>query len=205
MLVGLPEVTGRGFGAPAAATAPTLTLVGTEGPAPTARRDTALESIYDAQRRIVRLLDLSDTGLGLECAQSAAESIAVGDLVGVRIADEDAPVIGKVVRSAPSKRPGRMILGVLRLSHGLEILPVAREHSGGASEELRLTYVPGGDTGGRQDAFLVSERAYTERGTMTTRIDDTVYSFRFNRVRQRGRGWVMAGFEVISARRERAA
>jgi hypothetical protein len=201
MMVGLTEITSRAFASPQPA-APTiaLSIVGAPERKPAQRREAALDDIYEARRRMVRLANVSDTGLGLECPLSASESIATGDLVAVSIAEGEPPVVGKVVRSAPSKRPGRVILGVRRLASGLDLVDLSREQPGCSPEQLQLTYVAGRDASGRHDAFLVSERAYAERGTYTARIDKTLFTFRFNRVRQRGRGWVLAGFEVVSAR-----
>ena len=178
----------------------TLSIVGAEDRKPAQRREGALDDIYDARRRMVRLANVSDTGVGIECPVSATETIATGDLVAVSIADGEPPVLGKVVRSAPSKRPGRVSLGVRRLASGLELVDVTREQPDSAPEKLQLAFVAGRDASGRHDAFLVSERAYTERGTYAACIGGTVFTFRFNRVRQRGRGWVLAGYEVVSAR-----
>ena len=44
-------------------------------------------------------------------------------------------------------------------------------------------------------------KSAADREPLETTVGDDIFTFRFNRVRERGRGWVMAGFEVSAARR----
>lgn len=157
-----------------------------------------MSGIYERSQRIVRLNDESDTGLGLEGTASACAGITVGELVAVCVAKGMAPVLGKVVRSAPARSRGRMVLGVRRLGASYRIASVAHERMGREVEE-QLLFLPGEDSSGRHDAWLVPDRLFTGRSPFTATLGETRYILRLNRVRDRGRGWVLAGFEVVAA------
>lgn len=70
---------------------------------------------------------------------------------------------------------------------------------------LYLLFVPGEDGSGRHDACLVSERTFDQAAALESHSGDAVYTLRFNRSRERRRGWVMAGFEVVGSRLAGAA
>ena len=199
--VGLAEIMARGF----ATAAPVAALVAFDGqatsPARALReRDVAMGEIYEARRRMMHLADESDTGLGLEGAIAECGAIAAGDLVAVRLSRDEPLVIGKVARSVPSKSPGRAFLGVRRMSAAAQVLDVRREPVDRPAQDTAVVYVPGADSSGRHDACLVSERTFAQRSTIAAIADGMQFDFRLNRVRERGRGWVLAGFEVICAR-----
>jgi len=62
-------------------------------------------------------------------------------------------------------------------------------------------FVPGDNECGRRDAFLVSEATYQQQHTYVARIGDDAFTLRMNRVRGKGRGWLLAGFEIVPSRR----
>jgi cation diffusion facilitator CzcD-associated flavoprotein CzcO len=95
---------------------------------------------------MMRLVDQSDTGLGLEGLEAECGAIAAGDLVAVRFSASDPLVLGKVVRSVASKLPGHVLLGVRRLSAALQLLELEREAGERPAETLRLMFVPGLDS-----------------------------------------------------------
>jgi hypothetical protein len=64
-----------------------------------------------------------------------------------------------------------------------------------------MLFVPGEDSTGRQDAFLVGESALERSPAFAVDVGDQTFSLRLNRVRDRGRGWVLAGFEISSMRK----
>jgi hypothetical protein len=198
--VGLGEITAKPFHDARRDATAKLVLVNSDGRVPATRREAPVDDIYDAKRQIVRLVDHSQTGLGLECETSAPQTVVAGDLVAVKVSANEEPTVGIVVRSAPSKkRPGRMAVGVRKLTQGLDLVVVTRTLAGREREELQLAYVADSDVGGRNDAFLASERTFSEGGTMAARIGDTVYTFKLDRILERGRGWVLSGFRVIAA------
>ena len=63
-----------------------------------------------------------------------------------------------------------------------------------------MLWIQGDDASGSRDGYLVSERTYDEGHKYEVRAGGHAYSFRFNRVRERGRGWILGGFEVLAAR-----
>jgi hypothetical protein len=199
--VGLAEIVKRGFLPPPPA-ATGLSLA--NGAAPVAPRHSdrhlAFDGIYDSERRQVRLLDESDTGLGFEGSSAACGAIAAGDLVAARLAPGEPLVFGKVVRCVPSRNRGATVIGVRRLSSATQLLEVERNAGKRASSEEKVVFVAGLDSGGRQDACMVTERDFDERTRMELVVDGRAFRLGLNRARERGRGWVLAGFEVLTAR-----
>jgi hypothetical protein len=65
----------------------------------------------------------------------------------------------------------------------------------------QMLFVPGNDSTGRQDAFLVSDSAPVHGQAFEATVGDQTFSLRLNRVRDRGRGWVLAGFEIFGMRK----
>jgi len=149
----------------------------------------------DPSRRYLWLTDVSDSGFGFEALGSDAIGIDVGDIVGWRRAPDDGCAIGRVARRMRGSSPGQVYLGVQLLTpaaQAVKLVETAGERE--ISEELYV-FVPGNDDTGRGDAFLMTER-HRESTVYRTRVDDRSFLLRMNRVRQRGRGWVLAGFEV---------
>lgn len=205
--VGLAEVMGRGF-CPHPPQPAALTLAARDGQRiDVARlerdRDTAEESMYERRRRMVRVANVSETGFGIEGDQRDCGSIAVGDVVALRLEAGSPLEICKVVRSVPTPVAGRVWIGVRRLSARARPIEVVQPSAQSQRERERtLAFVPGEDESGRHDACLVSERAFADGAPLDAYVGDCVYSFRFNRPRERGRGWVLAGFEIAGVRGE---
>ena len=122
----------------------------------------------------------------------------MGEIVALRL-EKDGPLeICKVVRSVPAAAAGRTCLGVRRLSSRPRSIEVSRQ-DGRAGAGTTMLFIPGADEGGRHDACLVSDRAFAEAGSFEAEVGNRSYTFRFNRPRERGRGWVLAGFEIVAA------
>ncbi|MDQ3028419.1 MAG: hypothetical protein M3R58_18210, partial [Pseudomonadota bacterium] len=203
LYIGLGEITARGF-TPAAPRAAAIVLASKDGVARTPirnerERDLALDEIYDPTSRRVTLANVSETGLGLEGSLADCGALAVGDLVAVRISSLEPLVIAKVMRCIPATTPGRVVIGVSRISSLARPVEVTSSASRGTRTSPML-YVPGDEASGCRDAYLVGERTFEEGGALEVPAGDHLYRFRFNRVRGRGRGWVLGGFEIISVR-----
>lgn len=198
--VGLTEITAQGS-ASAPSRAATIVLAAKNGVTRNAvrERDQAIDGIYDRAVRQVTLANVSETGLGLEGSQADCGALGIGELVGLRIAPFEPLVIGRVIRSIPATTPGRVIVGVSRLTSGARRVEVTASASRGARVTPML-YVPGDDASGAHDAYLVGDRTFAEGGSFEVDAGDNFYRFRFNRVRGRGRGWVLAGFEILAVR-----
>jgi hypothetical protein len=203
LLVGLAEIMKRGF-------APAAPMLATQGFAAVdvegahrgrgERESDALPDIYIRERRIVRLLDESDSGLGLEGSRAELAGIAAGDLVGVRVAPDEPMVLGKVVRSVASRVPDRTVIGVRRLQGIAKLVDVTVEPAARPGHEDAFLFVGGNDSSGRLDGMLVAERDFIDRAPLVVNAAQREFRLRFNRARESGRGWVLAGFEVASAR-----
>jgi hypothetical protein len=201
--VGLEEVMVKGFTAagPAIALDP---IAADRAHFRSDARDHATIEIDDA-RRVVQLIDVSDTGLSFEGDESDCSEIAVGDLVATRIATGEALLLASVVRRLPAATGGRVAIGLRRLTSAAQ--PVRARQPSWSTEQpdLLLLYIPGADESGQHDAYLTSAAVAAERGLFETTVGDDTFTFRFNRVLESGRGWVMAGFEITAARTRKAA
>lgn len=218
--VGLAEISSRPFVAAAPASL-MATLVANDAGDTTASRPQRVEpvdSVYDVARRNILVVDISDSGLGLEGELDDCKNISVGDIVALRLVDGGPLELCKVMRRAAAANGGRVFIGVHRastLEHSRVLIGVRQlseavqrievTHSSGDPRRRheQMLFVPGKDESGRQDAFLIAESALADRTPFDAEVGDQTFSLRINRVRDRGAGWVLAGFE-ISAMHKRA-
>ena len=155
----------------------------------------------DASRRYLWLVDSSASGLGFEALESDANGIECGDLLGWRKTTGGPVILGHVVRRMPSGHSGQVFLGVRLLTMAAQPLTLTPEHACEGSEgDGTYLFVPGDDSSGRHDTFLVPESTFDLRSTYRTRLPAGAFTLQFNRVRARGRGWILAGFEVLPLR-----
>jgi hypothetical protein len=159
------------------------------------------ERIPDAAPRTAQLLNVSDTGVGLEGEEGDCAGVAVDDVVAMRLAPAEPLVVGRVVRCLPAATEGRVVIGIQRMSSAAQPVRARRAGPGSPLHDLLLLYVPGTDDTGRHDSYLTSESIAVERDLLETAAGGDTFTFRFNRVRERGRGWVTAGFEITASRR----
>jgi hypothetical protein len=159
-----------------------------------------VEAVYERDRQMVRIVDESESGFGIEGEARDLGQFQVGDLVALR-GEEGRPLeICKVARYSPKPDKSRIFVGLKKISSAAYLVSLswpAAPHAHAAT--IKTAFVPGDDASGRHDAWLVSEREYAYRATLESGIGERRYALRFNRVRDRGPGWVLAGFEVLSA------
>ena len=200
--LGLSEIVARGLQGGVRSSPVKLTRKESEALSDTQRiRQIQFSDEYESSRRFLHLADVSETGFGIEASEKEAIGIAVGDLVGLRISDEEPCVLGRVVRRVPGPE-GQVVIGVLAISNSPQALTLARTHPQGRPDDQGLfIYVPGSDDSGAQDAFLVPEKLLQEQCSHETAIGEDVFTLQFNRVRRKGRGWALAGFEILDAKR----
>jgi hypothetical protein len=91
--------------------------------------------------------------------------------------------------------------GVRVLSRALHRLDIAQ---GAARTPTQALYLAGPDSSGRQDAVLVAQGDFDPLADYEIRFADRLYRVQLNRVRYQGRGWLLAGVEVVEERAERA-
>ena len=203
--VGLAEVMAEALALTAKA-APPITLVPMTGKgrgrAQIGReRDHESAEVVGPARRIVQMIDVSDTGVSVEGEEADCCEIAVEDLVALRVAPGEPLLLASVARRLPAATGGRVVIGLRRLTSSSQPVRATQISTDEDARELSLLYVPGNDESGRADAYLTSEETAAQRKLFETTVGDDTFTFRFNRVRERGRGWVMAGFEITAARR----
>lgn len=156
----------------------------------------------DPSRRYLWLSDTSTTGCGFEALDADAAGIQIGDLVGWRRASSGPMMMGRVIRRLPSTTAGQVFLGVQLLTETAMPFTLSRADAldrGGA--DTTFLFVPGDDASGRRDAFLLPESTYQQQCSYHALTGDEAYAIKFNRVRNKGRGWILAGFEVVPAKR----
>ncbi len=188
IFVGLPEILAKAT----AATAP----VRTPNRVPTGL--TGIDSQYEVPRRTLRLVDESDAGLGLE-GEEGAQPYEVGTLLGLRREDGEPVLLAEVARRvAQPGSPTRF--GVRILSRALHRLEIAK---GEGRVPTQALYLAGNDSSGRQDSVLVAQGDFDPLGDYEIRFRDRAYRVQLNRVRYQGRGWLLAGVEVVEERVER--
>lgn len=168
------------------------------------RSHPALGIIDDPSKRYLWLVDVSDSGYGFEALGRDAVGIEVGDLVGWRKAKGEPCTIGKVVRRVPGSSPGQVFLGVQRLTDAAQPLKLVEEVGERELSENTFVFVAGTDGSGRHDAFLLPENLQRDNAAFRARAGNDIYKLRFNRVRNKGRGWVLAGFEIVTADKPQA-
>jgi hypothetical protein len=159
----------------------------------------ALGIVDDPSKRYLWLIDVSESGFGFEALGRDAVGVEVGDLIGWRKAKGQPCTIGKVVRRVPGSSPGQVYLGVQRLTDAALPLRLVEEIGERELSEDTFVFVPGADDSGRHDAFLLPENLQRENAGFRARAGNDLYKLRFNRVRNKGRGWVLAGFEIVTA------
>ncbi|MGZ5037324.1 MAG: hypothetical protein ACXWGT_11200 [Usitatibacter sp.] len=202
--LGLSEILSRGL----QSDSPPAPHVGLAKKGPDSLSDTQrIRQIYfadehESSHRFLRLADVSDTGFGFEAGEKEATGIAVGDILGLRISDDEPCVLARVVRRVPGAVEGEVVIGVRTVCSAPQAITLTRTQPQGRPEDAGVfIYVPGGDDSGAQDAFLVPEKILQEQVSHEARLGEELFELQFNRVRRKGRGWALAGFEILDARR----
>jgi hypothetical protein len=155
----------------------------------------------DPSRRYLWLADTSATGHGYEALESDAAGLEIGDLLGWRRHAGGPIALGRIIRRLPSTTDGQVFIGVRLLTEmGLPFTLTRVDAFDRGDADGTYLYVPGDDDSGRRDAFLVSESAFQQQHCYVARVGEDSFTLRFNRVRARGRGWMLAGFEIVTPR-----
>ncbi|HUP30933.1 MAG TPA: hypothetical protein VM122_12210 [Usitatibacter sp.] len=156
----------------------------------------------DPSRRYLWLADTSATGRGFEALEVDAVGLEIGDLVGWRPTSGAPIALGHVIRRLPSTTAGQVFIGVRLLTElGLPFTLSRLDAFDRGNADSTFLFVPGDDECGRRDAFLISEATYQQQHTFVARVGDDAFTLRMNRVRAKGRGWLLAGFEIVPSRR----
>ena len=200
--IGLTEILSRGLKSSDAKAPLTLAAKGSSVNMDHRVRQVQFVDENESSRRTLRLIDVSDTGFGFEASEKDATGIGVGDLIGMRIADDEPCVLGRVVRRVPGQVEGQVVIGVDTISRTPQAIKLARTQPQNRADDADVyIFVPGHEDSGAHDAFLVPEKIVIDGNSHDARIGDDVFTLQFNRVRRKGRGWALAGFEIVEAKR----
>lgn len=156
-----------------------------------------LDTSPDRPRRWFRIKDASEGGVRLVVEEKDWQPVEVGDLVAFAGVGDGAIVVGEVVRKIPDAEPGCVQLGVAILSRAPQPVSLSAAHRTDRTPAIDAVYVPGLDRCGRNDALLVSDAALGRFGERMLESGSKAYQLAINRVRRQGRGWALAGFEVV--------
>jgi hypothetical protein len=152
----------------------------------------------ESTRRYLWLVDASASGLGFEGLECDAAGIEVGDLLGWRNITGGPVILARVMRRMPSATSGQVFLGVQLLTEAAQPLKLSQVVSfDNGNANGTYLFVPGADESGQHDAFLVSDKTYELQASYSTHVGNDAFTLKFNRVRFKGRGWILAGFEIL--------
>ena len=156
----------------------------------------AANDALDPRRRYLWLCDTSAGGCGFEALEEDAVGLEIGELVGWKRGGDLA--IARVTRRVPGRTPGQVFLGLRLLAESALPIELRRVDAGEAGQAASVhLFVPGDDASGRRDAFLMGESAFSAERAFRVQAGDEAFTLRLNRIRGRGRGWVLAGFEIV--------
>lgn len=159
-----------------------------------------IDTIYEMKRRYMSLLDRSESGVGMEVAAADAGDLGVGDIISVCLPDVSEPVMGEIARIVPSTREGMLRIGVQLSFPDCQTVELRVAGATAPRRDSQAIYVPGPDSSGRYDVLLVSETFAQSKPLCEITLGDQAYDLRINHIRDKGRGWVAAGFEVVGIR-----
>ena len=185
--IGLGEILDRGYG---------KSLAPVEGD-----KDWAA-NLYEVPRRWFRMNDESDHGLGLLADGKQWENLAIGDLLGVKSPGDAFPILGVAVRKLPGRGEHGALVGVELLARDPRrvTLSASDRASKSALKLFDCLYLPGKDASGDLDSIVVGHDVFAVKASFELVLAAQTYVIAFNRMRRQGRGWVLAGFEIVDVR-----
>jgi hypothetical protein len=146
----------------------------------------------------LRVLDISQSGIGLSSTVDAALNIGVEDLVAVRLEPGRGILLGEIVRKATGAERNSVVVGVQLLSKDplQASVSMSTPHAGQISFDA--LFVRGSSALGNGDAIVLSDAAYRFDVDLTITIGANRFVLRPGRVRRDGRGWKLVSFDVAS-------
>ncbi len=144
----------------------------------------------------IHLLDISETGLGIEMDTDEAALFEVDELVAVRIQDGKPYVLGVVARKTTGHQRnvttvGIKVLAKVPLRATLEML-----NDRLVRQSVKGILVPGNAEHGFADSVIVTDAIYKAAPTLSVMIASSLFHLKLGRVRFQGPGWKMAAVEV---------
>ncbi len=162
----------------------------------------------------LRVLDVSETGVGLALPAVLTTSVAIDDLVAIRFGAGYPCTLGTIVRKTTGvvgAERNATIIGVIFLSRCPLLARLKTAPVPGPRVALNAILSSGRSPYGNADSLVVSDVVYKASPTLTitfggvyandARADSAenveTYHVRLGRVRRKGRGWRMVAFDVV--------
>ncbi len=149
-------------------------------------------------RNAVRLLDISEGGLGLEMVDEDARRLHVNDLVAVRLEKGRAVVLGFVARKSTLQRPTGTLIGIKVLTKTPLKLIMDRVNDANQWQPCEGLLVAGLAADGFADSVIMSEKDYVANSLVAATLSGRVYEFYARRVREQGNGWRMVAIDAVN-------
>ncbi|MEP7157058.1 MAG: hypothetical protein ABI905_14865 [Betaproteobacteria bacterium] len=147
-------------------------------------------------RQPINLLDISESGLGLEMDTEEASFVEVEELVAVRIEAGKPYVLGVVVRKTSAHQRSVTTVGVKVLSKVPLRATLEMLNDRLVRQSVKGIFVAGKAEHGFADSIIVTDAIYKTNPTLSVMVASGVFHLRLGRVRQQGPGWKMAAVEV---------
>lgn len=147
-------------------------------------------------RQPIHLLDISESGLGLEMDSEEAGFIEVDELIAVRIEEGKPYVLGVVARKTSAHQRSVTTIGVKVLSKVPLRATLEMLNDRLVRQSVKGIFVAGKADHGFADSIIVTDAIYKANPTLSVMVSSGVFHLRLGRVRQQGPGWKMAAVEV---------
>ena len=147
-------------------------------------------------RQPIHLLDISDSGLGLEMSTEDAAFVEVDELIAVQIEDGKPCVLGVVARKTSAHHKNVTTVGIKVLSKVPLRATLEMINDRLARQAVKGVFVTGKADHGFADSVIVTDVIYKSNPTLSVMVATGVFHLRLGRVRQQGPGWKMAAVEV---------
>ena len=159
----------------------------------------AADGICDIPRRVVQVINVSDTGLAFEAVEADCSDVALDDLVSLRVSPSKPVLVGKVVRRLRADASGQVVVGVRIMSRNAKAVRVRPASDDlAALPHITLLHLAGEDDSGLDDSYLSNEADGRRSDLLEATVGGDTFTFRLNHAQERGRGWVRSGFELAS-------
>lgn len=160
-------------------------------------------TVFDPARKVLAVVDASESGLGLTARVADTRKMEVGDLAAIRCNAHSPVHLGVVSRKTARARGDEELIGVNFLSRAIRALSLDYPSSGESTRPpATALFIAGEDATGRGDSLVVSETVYRAqtrfRVTLGEKTDARHYWLTLGRIKQQGRGWKMCAFDVVA-------
>jgi hypothetical protein len=144
----------------------------------------------------IHLLDISESGLGLEMSTDDAALFEVDELIAVRIEPDKPCVLGVVARKTTTQQRSMVTVGVRVISKVPLRATLEMLNDRLVRQPAKGIFVSGKAEHGFADSIIVTDAVYKANPTLSVMVSAGIFHLRLGRVRQQGPGWKMAAVEV---------